>query len=232
MNSEIFHNSGFLVKLLCSLTVAYMIGTYIEYIFHKFVGHPPDYLADLFERSPKWLKGSILEAQAGHDIHHFLTKENFYNQTPSTLDQFKHIKKLVLLYPALKKHNDNTRFGMSFDVYSILSASMLTVPISLLVLYLGAGVFLWYIVVPLPIVLITIASRYVHPLIHFSCSDLVNSKNPFIRFIAQNAYYKYVKRRHFLHHKMDGRVSYNLVPGFEQLVSAFNALWLKVIKKR
>lgn len=220
----------FIFKFVISLLAAYAIGTYVEYIFHKLVGHPPMYVTRLVESFPKYFKQGIYEAHAGHDIHHKLTEVNFYNQFPKTLAHDQHINQYVKIFPNLESHNVSTKFGMSFDIFSISSAFMLTGPLSILTLFVFDRFFLWYIILPLPIIFITITSRYIHPLIHLPTSKLNEKRNWLVRLIIRSSYFKYVKRRHFLHHKSMGLFSYNLVPGFEQFLEGFRNVWSKVLK--
>ena len=230
MYVDFFQYLDFCLKLFLSLLVSYSIGTFIEYIFHRFVGHPPEFLSRLLERFPLWLKDPIWEARAGHDIHHKLTEENFYNQRPHSIFHTQHIDNYLKQFPTLKKHNDTTQFGMSFDIYSILSAFLLTGPLSIIILYIGNNYLLWYLVLPLPLAFITLTSRYIHPLIHRPYTELIESKNYLIRLIAVSPYYKYIKNKHFLHHRSDGQISFNLVPGFEQFLEFVDAFWMKLKK--
>ncbi|MBC7713043.1 MAG: hypothetical protein H7177_06875 [Rhizobacter sp.] len=204
-----------------SIFLAYAVGTVVEYFFHRFVGHPPKYFSYVIFKAPLFLRRQILQAQSGHAIHHVITAKNYFQTGPELDSEFDYIRRKEKLYPNLVLHNQTTNFGMSFDIYSALSAAILTFPLALIFMLFFKSSLYAAILFPLPLMLIILTSRYIHPLLHMKSETLANHKSIFVSMLAKTSYFKYVQKKHFLHHKQQGLISYNLVPGCEQILEFF-----------
>lgn len=199
-----------LATILSGLVCGYFTISICESFFHRTIQHASPRLRHWYGKAG-WLGRSLLDAWYSHHVvHHFLTfRANHVTQFGSDEERSR-------LISHLKTRRINNiiecRYGVILGSQPKSYAKYVapTFPIFISFCCLGGG---WFSVgACLPLCIWPLLAQFVHPYLHMRY-DSVMKRGPFaIRVLAQTAYFKYLARHHWLHHRYTN-CNYNLLLG-------------------
>src|SRR3984893_18188892 len=181
-----------------------------ESFFHRTIQHAGPRLRHWYEQAG-WVGQALLDAWYSHHVvHHFLTfRANHVTQFGSDEERSR-------LNWRLKTHRINDiiecRYGeiLGSQPRTYIEYTAPTLPIFVSLCCLGGG---WFTMgACIPFCIWPLLAQFVHPYLHMRY-DAVMQRGPIvIRVLARTAYFKYLARHHWLHHRYTN-CNYNLLLG-------------------
>ena len=205
-------------EVLSGLFCGYLTISVCESFFHRTIQHASPALRFLYG---KWgLAGESLTHAwySHHVVHHFLTfRKNHVTQFSNEEERAR-----------LDLHLNARRFGYITECryglivgdrpkyYAMYMAP--TVPIFILLCCIGGS---WFTIgACLPLCVWPMLAQFVHRYLHMRYRDVID-RGPFvIRVLAKTAYFRYLARHHWLHHRYTN-CNYNLLLGGDYVLGVW-----------
>jgi hypothetical protein len=203
------------VQVISGLVCGYLTLSVCESFFHRTIQHANPLLRLWYEKAG-WLGQVLLDAWYSHHVvHHFLTfKTNYVTQFGDDEERSR-----------LDAHLKATQIGYIIDCrYGVILGNQLkhyaeymapTLPVFVSLCCLGGG---WFTIgACVPLCVWPLLAQFVHPYLHMRY-DSVIERGPFVvRVLARTAYFRYLARHHWLHHRYTN-CNYNLLLGGDRVL--------------
>jgi hypothetical protein len=205
-------------EVLSGLFCGYLTISVCESFFHRTIQHASPALRLLYGKWG-WAGESLTHAWYSHHVvHHFLTfRKNHVTQFSNEEEQAR-----------LDLHLTARRFGYITECrYGLILGDRLkyyawymapTVPIFILLCCIGGS---WFTIgACLPLCLWPMLAQFIHRYLHMRYRDVID-RGPFvIRVLAKTAYFRYLARHHWLHHRYTN-CNYNLLLGGDYVLGVW-----------
>ena len=199
-----------MLEIVVGLVSGYLTVSVCESFFHRTIQHAGPGLRSLYLRAGR-VGAAVLDAWYSHHIvHHVLTfRTSHVSQFTSEAERQK-----LDAHLASRGHADiiessyGARLGTAPSNYARYVAP--TLPLFLLLCWFGGPFFTLGALVPLAAV--PILAQFVHPHLHLRYADVLAHGPLLTRCFARTAYFRYLARHHWLHHRY-ARCNYNLLLG-------------------
>lgn len=194
--------------------IGYFGATMAEHAIHKYGGHGTTKLKQITERIA-WLGKFIKDTSFGHAVvHHGLTyKQDYATQFRDRAEEVQLKKLLFERFGITQKEVEQiarSKYGASLSTKGVLQGLAGTAPAYLAASYLlGFGPIASFAMLS-PTAAYIALSKSVHPYMHMSRTEVLQTAPRFIRWILTSRYGEWVSRHHWIHHKGGGG-NYNLL---------------------
>jgi hypothetical protein len=205
-------------EVVSGLFCGYLVISVCESSFHRTIQHASPTLRLLYEKWG-WVGESCTYAWYSHHvIHHFLTFRKNH------VTQFSNEEELARLDSHLKAR----RFGYIIECrYGLILGRRLkyyawymapTVPIFISLCCIGGS---WFTIgACLPLCLWPMLAQFVHRYLHMRYQDVIDRAPLVVRVLAKTAYFRYLARHHWLHHRYTN-CNYNLLLGGDYILGVW-----------
>lgn len=197
-------------QIVLGLFCGYFVISICESFFHRTIQHASPSLRLLYEKRG-WIGEYLTYAwYAHHVVHHSLTFRKNH------ITQFRSEEERARLDSHLKARHSGYIIECSYGLilggrvkyYAQYMAP--TVPIFILLCCIGGS---WFTLgACLPLCLWPMLAQFVHPYLHMRYRDVIDRAPFVVRVLAKTAYFRYLARHHWLHHRYIN-CNYNLLLG-------------------
>jgi len=205
-------------EVVSGLFWGYLVISVCESFFNRTIQHARPALRLLYENWG-WVGESCTDAWYSHHVvHHFLT----FGENHVT--QFSNEEEMARLDSHLKAR----RFGYIIECrYGLILGARLkdyaeymapTLPIFIsLCCFCGS----WFMIgACLPLCLWPMLAQFIHPYLHMRYRDVIDRAPFVVRVLAKTAYFRYLARHHWLHHRYTN-CNYNLLLGGDYVLGVW-----------
>ncbi len=206
-------------QIVTGAVVGYLVVSICESYFHRAMGHTSPSFRKRCRKSGT-LGGFVLRAWYSHCVvHHFMTyRENHVAQFSSAEEEARLRRKLEA---GGKGHIPAQDYGLRVGgPGEFLRYLAPTLPVMVLVFWLGGGWFSLGAVVPLMVM--PLVSEFVHPLLHLTNEQARKAAPPLLKPLVATRYFRHVACHHWLHHRhLD--VNFNLMLSGDYILGCHRA---------
>lgn len=205
-------------QIVSGVFCGYLVISVCESFFHRTIQHASPALRLMFQ---KW--GRIGETlsyawYSHHVIHHFLTFRKNH------VTQFRDEKERATLDFHLKamcfSHIIESEYGLLIGdrTKDYMNYMAPTLPVFISLCCIGGR---WFTIgACIPLCLWLILAQFVHRYLHMNYRDVIHGGPFAVRILAKTAYFKYLARHHWLHHRYTS-CNYNLLLGGDYVLGVW-----------
>jgi hypothetical protein len=218
-----------LALIISGLVCGHFTISVCESFFHRTIQHASHGLRHWYEKAG-WLGEALLDAWYSHHVvHHFLTfRANHITQFGSD-EEWSRLNSCL----KTKRVNDiiECRYGVILGSQPKSYAKYMapTLPIFVSLCCLGGG---WFTIgACIPFCIWLLLAQFVHPYLHMRYDSVIKRGPIVIRVLARTAYFKYLARHHWLHHRYTN-CNYNLLLGGDYVLGVHRSATAQDIDER
>lgn len=203
--------------IFLGVAAGYITVSICESAFHRFICHAGPKLRKILKEIP--VLGFYLFRSwfSHHVVHHYMTFRHDY--TTQFLDNREIIKVNSIItskgYDEIIRQSHGLRVGGVLDFIRFVCP---TIPVILFETWIGWD---WFSFGPLlPVILMPLASHFIHPYTHMSHERALAEAPAILRPIIKTKYFKHITIHHWMHHKYV-HCNYNLLPGGDYILGVY-----------